>query len=71
MAQLNDTTIHGTLTLTAGGQTMNILDYIYPIGCMIQLSAAVDPNDYYAGTTWQHMNNAPSYEGAYAWKRTA
>lgn len=57
MGQLKETKVNGPLLLdqTGGGNFVNIIDLIHPIGSVIQLNSETDPNAIYEGTTWERI----------------
>ena len=57
MAQLQDTTINGSLELDpmGGGNFKSIIDLIHPIGSIIYLNNETNPNKLYQGTTWERI----------------
>ena len=57
MAQLQDTTINGSLELDlmGGGNFKSIIDLIHPIGSIIYLNNETNPNELYQGTTWERI----------------
>lgn len=57
MGQLKETKVNGPLLLdqTGGGNFVNIIDLIHPIGSVIQLNSETDPNVIYEGTSWERI----------------
>lgn len=75
MAQLKDTIIHGTLSVTAGSGITTLLDFTYPVGSTYTTTSSVNPSNtlggtweliesHYVDTGWQNFTYTnPTYIG--------